>query len=124
MSKKIVVALMAASFAFVCLMAVPVSADHHEPKHKIKDVMKKAMKGGLLKKVAQGKASDEEKKSLHEMLESLAKNKAPKGEADSWKKLTAALVKASKDVNDGKDGAGAALQKASNCKACHSKHKP
>ncbi len=85
--------------------------------------MKVGFKGGLLKKVAGGDASDDEKQKLHEMLVALGKNKVEKGDAESWKKLTSALVKASKDVLEGKDGAGEALQKASNCKACHNIHK-
>ena len=100
-------------------------ADDEAPKYKIKDVMKKAFKGPLLKKVAGGKASKDEVKELHAMLEAMAKAKPPKGEEESWKKLTGALVKASKAVSEGDDGkAGAKLKKAANCKACHSSHKP
>ena len=122
MSKKLIAGLVA-SLMMVCFLSLSVVADDHEPKHTIKDVMKKAMKGGLCKKVASGNASDEEKKELHEMLVSLSKNKCPKGDAESWKKLTTALVKASQAVVDGEEGAGAKLQKAANCKGCHSKHK-
>lgn len=123
MSKQLVAVMITAFLMMVCFLSAPVIADHHEPKHKIKEVMKKAMKGPLLKKVAGGDASDEEKKQLHEMLVSLSKNKPPKGEADSWKELTGALVKAAKAAVDGEDDAGAMLKKAANCKACHSKHK-
>ena len=123
MSKKLI-ALMTACFAFACLAVLPASADHHEPKHKIKDVMKKAFKGGLVKKVQKGDASDEEKKTLHELLVSLSKNKPPKGEAESWKKLTTALVKAGKAAVDGDEKASDMLQAAAKCAACHKVHKP
>lgn len=123
MAKKLI-ALMAGSL-LVCFVTLPVLAadDDDGPKYKTKEIMKKALKGPLLKKVAGGDASDDEKKQLHDMLVALSKNSPPKGEADSWKALTGALVKAGKAAVDGDEGAGAALKKASNCKACHSKHK-
>ena len=92
-------------------------------KYSTKEVMKVAFKGGLLKKVSSGNASAEEAKNLHAMLVSLSKNQPKKGDADSWKKLTSALVKASTAVKEGTEGAGVMLQKASNCKACHNIHK-
>jgi surface antigen len=125
MSKKLI-AVITGSLLMACFVSFPVFAaddDDDAPKYKTKDVMKKAMKGGLLKKVAGGDASDDEKKQLHGMLVALGKNKPPKGEADSWKKLTRALAKAGKAAVDGDADAGAMLKKASNCKACHSKHK-
>ena len=89
-----------------------------KPKHSVKDVMKKCMKGGLCKKVAGGQASDEEKQLLVEMFTSLAANKPPRGNAKSWKAKTTALLKAAKS------GDNAALKKAANCAACHKVHKP
>jgi surface antigen len=89
----------------------------------IKKVMKEAMKGGLCKSVAEGKASDDQKKELLELFESLAKAKPPKGEKESWDKKTLALVKAAEAAVDGKSGAPEQLKKASNCKACHEVHK-
>jgi len=124
MSKKLL-ALLLGPVLMVGLSSLPVNADDDdaEPKYKIKDVMKLALKGPLLKKVAGGDASDAEKKELHDMLVALGKNEPPKGEADSWKKLTGALVKAGKAAVDGEADAGAMLKKAANCKECHSKHK-
>jgi surface antigen len=88
-----------------------------DPKFKIKEVMQKAMKGGLCGKVAKGEASAEEKKQLIELFTALAANKPPKGDDASWKEKTKALLDAAK-ADDGK-----ALAKAANCKACHSEHK-
>ena len=51
-----------------------------KPKYAIKDVMKKAMKGGLCGKCAKGEASEAEKKELVEMFEALCKCKPPQGE--------------------------------------------
>ena len=123
MSKKFV-ALFTGALLFACIASVPVTAEEEEkPKFTTKEVMKLAMKGGLCKKVASGEASDEEKKQLHEMLVALSKNKPEKGDAESWKELTGALVKAGKAAVDGDADAGEMLNKAANCKACHSKHK-
>ncbi|MCP4890835.1 MAG: hypothetical protein GY904_30090 [Planctomycetaceae bacterium] len=115
-----------ACFSAVTIFSLSARAaeDDGAPKYSTKVVMKTAFKGPLIKKVAAGDASDEEKKNLYDMLVALGKNKPPKGEADSWKKLTAALVKAGKAVVDGDADGGAMLKKAANCKACHSKHKP
>lgn len=108
--------------AFIGLPAF--AADDDKPKYKTKEVMKEAFKGPLLKKVAAGDASEEDTKKLYDMLVALSKNEAPKGDAESWKELTGALVKAGKAAVDGEADAGAMLKKSSNCKACHSKHKP
>ena len=123
-----VAALFSGIMVMVCMIAVPTAADDTvaddtAAKYSTKDVMKKAFKGGLLKKVAGGTASDEEKKELQSMLVSLSKNKPKKGEADSWKKLTGALVKAGDGAVKGDPKAGDMLKKAANCKACHNSHK-
>ncbi|MFO1021189.1 MAG: hypothetical protein U0903_10895 [Planctomycetales bacterium] len=124
---KLVQVTMAACLAAVCVIgAVGVSKAADKPKYTISDVMKKALKGGpksLNGKVAAGKASDDEKKLLVEMYESMAAQKPPKGSDESWKKFAGALVTAAKDAKEDKEGAAAALKKASNCTACHDAHK-
>jgi hypothetical protein len=98
--------------------------DDAKAKHSVKEIMAKCMKSGLCKKVADGKATAEETKTLVAMLSELPKNEAPKGDADSWSAKTAAVAAAAKAVGEGKEGAGAALAKAANCAACHKEHKP
>ena len=88
-------------------------------KYSIKDVMQKAHKGGLMKKVADGKATAEEKKQLVEYYEALAANKPPKGDEASWKEKTAELLAAAKDAAAG----NLDKLKAINCGACHKAHK-
>ncbi len=107
-------------------MSVPARAadDGDAEKIETKKIMKDAFKGDLLKKVASGSGSAEDAANLHKMLVALSKNEPPKGDAESWKKLTEALVKAGKAAVDGDKDAAAMLKKASNCKACHSEHKP
>ncbi|MGB7326975.1 MAG: hypothetical protein WBD31_19020 [Rubripirellula sp.] len=125
MSKKFWT-LMTVAGLLATTMAMPSraeDADDATPKYKTKEIMKKAMKGPLLKKVASGDASEEEKKELHAMMVALAKNTPEKGEKESWEKLTGALVKASQGVVEGKENAGKQLTKAANCKACHTPHK-
>jgi hypothetical protein len=97
-------------------------ADADKPKYSIKDVMKEAHKGdaALLKKVAAGDASAEEKKQLLELYQALAKNEPPKGDAASWKEKTDALVAA---TVKGDADAPKKLKAASNCGACHKVHK-
>jgi hypothetical protein len=100
----------------------PVTADD-KAGLSIKDAMKEHKKGGLKDKVLEGKASDEEKKKLVDIYTQMAKNKPPKGADDSWKKLNDALIKASKEIVDGKPNGIEDLKKAVNCGACHSAHK-
>ena len=121
---KKLLALMASSLvlaAFVC--APSFAADDDKPKYTIKDAMKKAFKGPLVKKVAGGNASDDEKKELLAIVESMAMQKPKKGDEESWKKLTSALIKGAKAAVDGDADAPKMLKTAANCKACHSKHK-
>ena len=94
-----------------------------QEKASIKEVMKIAMKGGLCAKVAKGEATEEEKKKLAGLFAALHENAPPKGEKASWDEKTKALVDAANDVLAGKEGSGAALQKAANCMGCHSQHK-
>ena len=117
-------------FAAMCLvltLAVAAGANKQgEPKYTISQVMKKAHsgKGALLNKVTSGKASKAEAEELLEMYKSLAKNKAPQGDAESWKKKTDALIEGAQLYVDGKkDDAKSKLNAAKNCQACHQVHK-
>jgi hypothetical protein len=99
-------------------VAFLLNADAQEkPKYSVKEVMQKAMKSGLCKKVASGKGSDAEKQELVELFTSLHQNKPKKGDSDNWKKMTDALLAAAKS------GDGKALATAANCAACHKEHK-
>lgn len=97
--------------------------EHHEA---FEEIMKKGFKGktSLVTKATEGTASDAEIKKLQGMLKDLAGLKPPRGNMDSWKSLTAALIKSGDLVAKHDKKGPAALKKAANCKACHSKHKP
>jgi len=118
--RKLIVAGVVLAFGW---LAVSLFAADDAPKYKIKDVMKTCMKGGLCGKVAKGEASADEKKQLVEYFTSLAANKPPKGEEESWKAKTGALLEAAKAAAEGKEGAGDKLKAAANCMECHKAHK-
>lgn len=99
------------------------SSAQDKAKYTIKEVMKKAHKEALLKTVVSGKATKEQKDSLVEMYTALTQNTPPKGAAASWKDKTGTLVAAAKDAAKDAKGAGPKLQKAADCKGCHSAHK-
>jgi cytochrome c553 len=90
---------------------------------KIKDVMQKAMKGGICAKVAKGTASDDEKADLVKYFTALTQNTPPMGEKDSWTKRTTALLDASKGAAKGDEKAAKSLQKLANCATCHKEFK-
>jgi hypothetical protein len=123
MRRVVPLVLMSLPFLSIGFISVLSAQDKDKPKYTIKEVMKEHGKGKTKDKIIDGSASADEKKKMVEMYTELAKNKPPKGEADNWKKLTDALVKATKDVESGKDGAVDEYKKATNCKACHENHK-
>ena len=100
-------------------------SDAKKPKHTIKEVMAKALKGNKLnKKVLSGEASQKEKLELLNLYISLVESKPPKGDNSSWQKLAGASALAAAKVAVGREGALDELKAATNCKACHSVHKP
>jgi len=122
--KRLLAATVLSALALVTTTALTRGADDDEKKITTKEVMKRALKGPLTKKVATGKASDKEKQELLELFQAMAKNDPPMGDAESWKAKNAALVKAVQGIIKGEPDAVAALTAAANCKNCHSKHKP
>lgn len=118
-----IVASIAMAFGLAALGLSTRAEEKEKPKITTKAVMKTCMKEGLCKKVADGKASDDEKKTLVTNFEAMAGNKPPKGSADGWKEKTSTLLEAAKAAAAGKEGAGAKLTAAANCMACHKDHK-
>ncbi len=110
----------------VLSLAVLMGAAPQDKPKSIKDVMTATHKGkdSVVAKASEGKGSEEDHKKLLEVYEFLATQKPPQGDEASWKAKTAALVAASKDLIEKKAGAADELKKASDCKACHSLHKP
>ena len=94
-----------------------------KPKYTIKQIMKDGLKGGLAKKVIEGKATTQEKIQLLDYTIALYETKPKKGDPAGWTKLTGDLVAAAAKVAIDPKASTAALGKAVNCKACHNKHK-
>ena len=88
-------------------------------KYTIKEIMTKSFKAddNLKDLIIEGMATDEQKAQFIDYVENLAQFKPRKGDAASWKEKTDALIAAAK----GSDLP--ALEKATNCKSCHSVHK-
>jgi hypothetical protein len=94
-------------------------AAQDKAKFTIAEVMAKAHKSGLMKKVAEGKADDGEKKELVELYTALSANKPPKGDEKAWKEKTDKMLALAKECQKGDKDAGAKLLKEANCGACH-----
>jgi|SRR6185295_13786761 len=109
----------------VLSLAVLLGAAAQDKPKSIKDVMK-AHKGddSVVAKSASGKGTEEDHKKLLEFYEFMATQKPPQGDEASWKAKTSALIAASKDLIEKKAGAADAFKKASDCKGCHSVHRP
>lgn len=99
--------------------------DGAKPKHTVKDVMAKALKGNKLnKKVLTGKASDAEKLELLDLYISLVENDPPTGDKASWQRFSGAAALAAAKVAVGREDGVKALKAATNCAKCHKAHKP
>jgi hypothetical protein len=112
---------LAANLVFgLTIVALGGPADQDKPKYTISEVMQQAHKGGLLKKVQEGKANDEDVKLLVEYYKALTLNKPPAGDENAWKKQTEKMYSDAKLIADGKKDDGiAALKKDINCMNCH-----
>ncbi len=94
-----------------------------EPEYKITEVMQKAHKGGLMKKVAMGMASSDEKAQLVKYYTALAASTPPAGLKENWDKKAMAMLDAAKKAAKGDDDAAKSLLKLVNCGACHKEFK-
>ena len=111
-----------AMFALVLVVNTNAQGDKDKEKDKekkltVKQIMAKAHgKDGLRAKVIKGEASNEEKKALIDMYTALAALDCPKGDKDSWKEKTKAVVNLAKSDD-------VAMLKKIDCKGCHMAHK-
>jgi hypothetical protein len=122
MTKSIILSATAALFAFA---AFAVADENHET---IEKVMKEGMKGDTspMAKVLDGTATAEETTALAALVKTMSGTKAPVGDQAAYEKKVAELIAAMDAVAGGDKGEAAIgrLDKAQNCKACHSEHKP
>lgn len=114
--------------AVSALVAAPASILADENHEIIEKVMKDGLKGddSPLAKVLDGKASASETKELAELVLTMKGTKAPVGDQGNYDKLVEEMIAAMNVVAEGETGSDALdkLDSATNCKKCHSKHKP
>ena len=120
---KTLLSLAVAVALFVPVVSVFAADEEDGPKHSIKEVMKEANKGGLLKKVTSGEATQDEKLQLLDYYVSLVESKPEKGDMNSWNELAGKSALAAAKVAVGREGATEELKAATNCAACHKIHK-
>ena len=96
------------------------AGDKGKPKYTIAEVMEKAHKSGLWKKVQMGTAEKGDREQLAELYKSLVESKPPKGDQEVWKKTTTEMHKIAVDSIADAD-AGKKLKV--NCAACHKQFK-
>ncbi|HMC10595.1 MAG TPA: hypothetical protein VKH44_04870 [Pirellulaceae bacterium] len=119
--RKFLVACVIVAFGWVMLTLT--STAQEKAKYTTKEVMQKAHKGGLMKKVSEGKASDDEKKQLVEFYVALDANKPQKGDDAEWKVKTSAIVAAARAAAEGQQGAAEKLAATVKCMECHQAHR-
>ena len=118
------VAALFSVLAVVAVISGTTSADDKkENKYTTKKFMQAVKTGGFHTKIIKGEATEAETKLFVAYVKALPTNKPPKGSAESWKKLTTALTKATETHLAGKEGSAEALTKAMSCKECHTPHK-
>jgi cytochrome c556 len=125
---------------FLICLAVVVMVDAANKTPTIKEIMNKLNKGTdctmqFLRKELRTEepnwdAVQEQTRKFAELAEALGKKDPPRGEKDSWEKLTKAYAEHAKALDEAakskdKTAAKAAHAKlAGSCKACHDAHKP
>ena len=103
--------------------SLALAADEATPKYTIKEVMKKAHKDGLLKKVAGGQGTKADAEELLDLYKALGPNKPPKGDPESWKAKTVALVEAAQEVVERQSSARTSGWRKPPTAECHKAHK-
>jgi hypothetical protein len=119
----------AAGFGLVALASLTPAApiEKPRPQTEIESIMQAGFGGyppGFKRPAAKaldGTATTDELEKLVDLSKKLSEQKPPKGDAEEWKKLTAALLESSKAVAAGGEGkaAVAKLKTAADCRACH-----
>ncbi len=123
LSKLIVVSAVALAAAFQSGAA---AADNESPTKAFMKKYHKAPQGTdpIAKRASMGKATPQELKELAAGYKAMTLAKPPKGEMASWKEKTGKLADASAALSKGDPNGIERYKEASNCKACHTAHKP
>lgn len=116
--------------ALFAVAAVAIStALYADENHEIiEKVMKEGLKGdeSPLALVLDGQATAEDTANLDKLIKTMKGTHAPEGDQAAYDTKVAELIAAMEAVakGDTSDKARARLDEASNCKACHTDHKP
>ncbi len=81
-------------------------------------------KGSIAARLSQDKATQADKMRMAYLTEQLSLNKPVKGDLASWTQKTTALHEAAVALANNAPGALVSWKAASDCKKCHSVHKP
>ena len=97
-----------------------------KPSQSIEQVMESGFKGkeSLSAKISKGEGSAADHQTMVDLTYQLTLNTPTKGDLTSWTEKTTALHAAAKALAAQQPGALDGWKTASNCKACHSVHKP
>ncbi|TVP99965.1 MAG: hypothetical protein EA381_08430 [Planctomycetaceae bacterium] len=109
--------------ALVGTSQTSVAQEPDAAKPTIKDVMKSGHKDGLLKKILDGDATQQEKQELLDLYITMFELKPEKGDIESWQRLAGGAALAAAKVVVGRPDGLETLKVATNCKACHDPHK-
>ncbi len=101
----------------------PEAKEADTAKLSIKEIMKVGHKDGLLKKILDGDATQEEKQLLLDLYITMFESKPEKGDLQSWQQLAGGSALAAAKVVVGRPDGIETLKVATNCKACHESHK-
>jgi cytochrome c556 len=117
--RLLAVAVATAAFVAGC-------ATKPKPTQSVEQVMESGFKGkeSLCAKVSKGEGSAADHQTMVDLTYQLTLNTPAKGDLASWTQKTTALHAAAKALAAQQPGALDAWKTASNCKACHSVHKP
>lgn len=115
------------SIVFTCAVLLCCSLSHADDEL-LEKIMKEGFKGKTspMAKVVKGEATPDETKTLTDLVHSMKGTKAPIGDQADYDKRVSTLI-ASLDAvakGDHSEKALGALKKASDCKSCHSEHRP
>lgn len=100
------------------------STSGSQARYTINEIMEEHKKDRLRDRVLNGRAYTQEKQKLLELYEALAANTPPKGDPESWRRFTSAIVVAARHVVEGKSNSVDELRKATACGDCHNAHMP
>jgi len=114
-----------------CLAALAIGVslvrgEDAKPKPTIKEIMKNDNKGddSIVKQIIAGKGTPEEVARLQADYKLLPDLDPPRGDHDSWKAKSTALLEATDALKLDDKASIAKFKDAVSCKQCHSVHKP